>query len=141
MADTFDPKRRSWIMSRVLSRGTRPEVAVRNALRQAGCKFSTNGERLPGKPDLVLRKIRLAVFVNGCFWHWHGCARSRMPKDNRNYWNQKIARNIRRDRRTKVALRKAGWRYWTVWECNLRSGIARLLARIRALERDSLQAA
>lgn len=134
MTDTFDPETRSWIMSRVLSRGTKPEVAVRKALRNAGCKFGTKGGRLPGKPDFVLPKIRLAVFVNGCFWHWHGCSRSRMPKANRDYWQKKISRNVRRDRRSKAALRNAGWRYWTVWECNLNNGIACLLGRIRLLE-------
>ena len=138
MTDTFDRETRRWIMSRVLSRGTSPEVAVRKALREARCKFSTKSGRLPGKPDFVLRKIRLAVFVNGCFWHWHGCPRSRMPKDNRPYWQRKIARNVRRDRRSKAALRKAGWRYWTVWECNLKNGINRLLGRIKRLERQRL---
>ncbi|MEK7996798.1 MAG: very short patch repair endonuclease [Planctomycetota bacterium] len=138
MADTFDAKTRSWIMSRVLSRGTRPEVAVGDALREAGFKFSTKAARLPGNPDFVLRRIKLAVFVNGCFWHWHGCPRSRMPRDNRYYWEKKIARNIRRDRSTKTALREAGWRYWTVWECNLKTGIGRLFGKIRALEAETL---
>ena len=132
--DTFDRETRSWIMSRVPSRGTKPEVAVGKALKEAKCKFGTKGNELPGNPDFVIQDIRLAVFVNGCFWHWHGCARARMPKQNRKYWEQKIGRNIRRDRRNKAALRKAGWHYWTVWECNLKSGIARLLSRMVALE-------
>lgn len=137
--DTFDRKTRGWIMSRVLSRGTGPEERVRKALRQAGCKCSVRGEGLPGRPDIIVRRIRLAVFVNGCFWHWHGCRRSRMPKDNREYWRKKIARNVRRDRRSKNALRRAGWRYWTVWECNLEGGVARLLSRIKNLEREAMR--
>jgi DNA mismatch endonuclease (patch repair protein) len=137
--DTFDRKTRSWIMSRVLSRGTRPEERVRKSLREAGCKFSTRGGGLPGRPDIVIRRIRLAVFVNGCFWHWHGCRRSRMPRDNRQYWRRKIARNVRRDRRSKNALRRAGWHYWTVWECDLEVGLARLLGRIKTLEREAMR--
>jgi len=134
MADTFDVETRSWIMSRVPSQDTTPEVAVRKALCRAECKFNSRGKDLPGKPDFVLRQIRLAVFVNGCFWHWHGCSRSRMPKDNRDYWKKKIAGNARRDRRNKAALRRVGWRYCTVWECNLKNGISRLLSKIRRLQ-------
>lgn len=125
-------------MSRVQSRGTRPEQAVRKALRAAGWRVSSNGKALPGNPDFVIREIRLAIFVNGCFWHWHGCPRSRMPATNRAYWTGKIARNVRRDRRSKRSLSAAGWHYWTVWECGLASNIARLLGRIEKLrERQS----
>jgi len=133
VADTFDRETRSWIMAQVRSRGTRPERAVRRALRQAGCRVSSNGKSLPGNPDFVIREIRLAIFVNGCFWHWHGCPRSRMPAANRAYWEGKIARNVRRDRRSKRGLRAAGWHYWTIWECTLASSIARLLGRIARL--------
>ena len=134
MADIFDAATRSWIMSRVVSRNTRPEMIVREALRRGGLRFRTQANQLPGKPDFVLPRIKLAVFVNGCFWHWHGCKRSRMPKANRRYWQEKIARNLRRDRRNKRALRKEGWHYWTIWECDLKRGILRLVGRIRTLE-------
>lgn len=133
MTDTVDRETRSWIMSRVLSRGTRPEVAVHQALKDARCRFSSKGGKLPGNPDFVLPGIRLAVFVNGCLWHWHGCRRSRMPQSNREYWERKIGRNVARDRRSKRALTSAGWHYWTVWECSLSNGIGRLLGRIRSL--------
>jgi DNA mismatch endonuclease (patch repair protein) len=133
MTDTFDAKTRSWIMSRVLSSGTKPEQAVRTALRDSGCRFSSRGKRLPGNPDFIIPDLRLAVFVNGCFWHWHGCPRSRMPASNRPYWERKIARNVKRDRRSRRSLTAAGWHYWTIWECCLRSGIGRLLGRIAAL--------
>ena len=133
MADTFDPRTRSWIMSRVHSRGTRPEQVVREALRKSGCRVSTHGKSLPGNPDFVIRDLRLAIFVNGCFWHWHGCRRSRMPATNRAYWTRKIDRNVCRDRRSKRRLSAAGWHYWTVWECALAPNIARLMGRIRTL--------
>jgi len=134
MTDTFDAETRSWIMSRVLSRGTKPEQAVRKALKASGCRFSSRGKRLPGNPDFVIPDLRLAVFVNGCFWHWHRCPRSRMPASNRAYWKRKIARNVKRDRKSKRSLTAAGWRYWTIWECSLATGIARLLERIAALK-------
>jgi len=134
MTDTFEAATRSWIMSRVLSRGTKPEQAVRKALKASGCRFSSRGKRLPGNPDFVIPDLRLAVFVNGCFWHWHGCPRSRMPASNRAYWERKIARNVKRDRKSKRSLMAAGWHYWTVWECSLPTGIVRLLGRIAALK-------
>lgn len=134
MTDTFDAEMRSWIMSRVVSRGTRPEQAVRQALKQSGCRFSTHARRLPGNPDFVISKLRLAVFVNGCFWHWHGCPRCRMPNSNRAYWERKIARNVKRDRKTKRTLSASGWHYLTIWECNLKSGVSRLLQRIATLK-------
>lgn len=124
-------------MSRVISQGTKPEVAVRLALRRAGCNFSRQGRSLPGKPDFVIRRLKLAVFVNGCFWHWHGCPRCRMPQTNLAYWQRKIARNVHRDRGSKAALRNSGWHYWTIWECNLSEGVARLLGKIKGLESTS----
>lgn len=132
-ADTFDPEIRSWIMSRVQSRDTKPEQIVCGALRDAHIRFSTNGKGLPGNPDIILRRIHLAVFVNGCFWHWHGCKRSRMPASNVAYWERKIARNVARDRRNRCALSLAGWHYCTIWECNTPNGIARLAATIGRL--------
>src|SRR4051812_18291973 len=114
MTDSFDPAMRSWIMSRVLSRGTKPERIVSETLTQSRIRFSTAGKSLPGNPDIIIRRIRLAVFVNGCFWHWHGCKRSRMPATNMTYWEQKIARNLARDRQAKRALSLAGWHYCTI---------------------------
>ena len=125
-------------MAQVRSRDTGPERVVREALKRSGVRFADDPGTLPGKPDLVMRKIRLAVFVNGCFWHWHGCRRSRMPADNREYWERKIARNVARDARSRRALRALGWHYWTVWECNLAGGVARLFGKIKALERRGI---
>jgi DNA mismatch endonuclease (patch repair protein) len=139
MVDTFDPEVRGWIMSRVLSRNTKPEQIVCGALRECHIRFSTNGKGLPGNPDIIMRRIRLAVFVNGCFWHWHGCKRSRMPASNVAYWERKISRNVARDRRTKRALSLAGWHYCTIWECNTPRGIARLRAMIRRLNSGKTQ--
>src|SRR5690349_10580717 len=114
MADTVDRATRSWVMAQVRSRNTRPERVVREALAKLRIRCAADPGNLPGKPDFVVRSVRLAIFVNGCFWHWHGCRRCRMPADNRAYWQQKIARNVARDRRTKRLLSRAGWHYWTV---------------------------
>jgi len=133
MADTFDPKTRSWIMGQVRSRDTKPELQVRAALRAARVRFSTDGRSLPGNPDIVIRRLKLAVFVNGCFWHWHGCKRSRMPATNRGYWENKIARNVRRDRKNRRLLSAQGWHYCTIWECNLKHGVSRLMGKMASL--------
>ncbi|HET8888710.1 MAG TPA: very short patch repair endonuclease [Candidatus Angelobacter sp.] len=132
MTDTFGSEMRSWIMSRVPSRGTKPEQRVCEALIAAGMRFSKHRSNLPGNPDVVFTRRRLAVFVNGCFWHWHGCARCRMPATNRHYWKQKIDRNVQRDKQHRAELHRRGWRYLTIWECQLNSGIARCLRNLKA---------
>lgn len=139
MADTVDRQTRSWIMAQVRSCDTKPERLVRAALRNLRIRIGAVPKKLPGNPDFVIPAIRLAVFVNGCFWHWHGCPRSRMPADNRVYWERKIARNVRRDRRVKRLLSNAGWHYWTIWECSLAAGIARLAGKIKTLAGTRVQ--
>lgn len=117
-------------MGRVPSEGSKPEMAVRRAIHAAGFRFRLHQGGLPGRPDLVFARFQLAVFVNGCLWHWHGCKRSRMPATNREYWERKIARNVARDRANQGALHALGWRYSIVWECELAAGIDRLLAEL-----------
>src|SRR5438552_3240067 len=104
MTDTFDKEKRSWIMRRVLSKGTKPELHVSEALRVFGLRFQSNAKNIVGNPDITFRKLKLVVFVNGCFWHWHGCARCRMPGSNQDYWQSKIARNVERDRKYRFEL-------------------------------------
>jgi DNA mismatch endonuclease (patch repair protein) len=134
MADVFDPAKRSWIMSRVVSKGTRPEQFVAASLKAAGLRFQTHRADLPGSPDFVITRYKLAVLVNGCFWHWHGCARCRMPASNQDYWKEKIARNTARDRMSRTELHRLGWRYVTVWECELEEGVKRFLRIARLLK-------
>jgi DNA mismatch endonuclease, patch repair protein len=120
-------------MGRVRSKGTSPEMAVRRALHAAGHRFRLHRKDLPGNPDLVLPRYRLAVFVHGCFWHWHGCKRSRMPAANRDYWTAKIERNVQRDKVKRADLEKLGWRPWIIWECEIRHGIDGLLTELDML--------
>lgn len=134
MGDTFDPATRSWIMGRVKSKGTSPEMKVRRTLHAAGYRFRLHRKDLPGAPDLVLSRYQMVIFVHGCFWHWHGCKRSRMPATNRVYWEGKIGRNVARDAMNQKALEDAGWRYRIIWECELSTGIANVLAELAELK-------
>lgn len=133
-ADVFDPEKRSAVMRAVKSADTAPERAVRAAARALGYarRYRLNGAHLPGKPDLVFRSLRKAVFVHGCFWHGHDCKRgARQPKDNAAYWRAKIARNRARDAAAFTALKREGWSALVIWECETRDGaaLARKLGR------------
>ena len=122
MTDVFTPEQRSAVMRRVKARDTTPELAVRRILRAAGIGYRLGGVGLPGRPDLVMKGRRTVVFVHGCFWHGHDCARgARRPKANAAYWAAKIERNRTRDVSAQAALQAAGWRVVTVWECEMRS--------------------
>ena len=108
-------------MRRVKGAGTTPELTVRRLIWSLGGRYRLNRADLPGKPDIVLPGRRLAVFVHGCFWHGHDCARgARVPKANRDYWQAKIARNRARDASAKAELERRGWRVEQVWECELK---------------------
>ncbi|WP_292063526.1 very short patch repair endonuclease [Brevundimonas sp. UBA7664] len=134
MSDPFTPEQRSAVMRAVKGRDTTPELAVRRILRAAGIGYRLGGRGLPGRPDLVMPGRRVAVFVHGCFWHGHDCARgARQPKANADYWSAKISRNRARDAATLTALARAGWRVVTVWECGMKAaGFAEgLVAEVR----------
>lgn len=121
-ADIFTAEKRSAIMRAVKSSNTKPEIALRKALFALGYRYRINAKGLPGKPDIVFPKYKTVIFVHGCFWHGHDCKRgSRIPKTNRAYWTEKIARNKARDIKNADALSKLGWRVITLWECELKS--------------------
>jgi DNA mismatch endonuclease (patch repair protein) len=133
MTDVYDASKRSAVMRRVKGRNTTPELTVRRALTRLGARYRLHRKDLPGKPDIVLAGRRLAIFVHGCFWHGHDCARgARVPKQNRDYWVAKVGRNVARDERTREALGALGWRVETIWECELKDAGA-LEGRLRAL--------
>lgn len=130
--DVYSAEKRSAVMRRVKARDTSPELKVRKILWSLGARYRLNRRDLPGSPDIVMPGRRLAVFVHGCFWHGHDCARgARVPKQNRDYWTAKVARNRARDARATEVLVAAGWRVETVWECELKDRAA-LEARITA---------
>lgn len=118
--DVFTRIKRSEIMRAVKARDTKPELRIRKALFAKGFRYRLNDRRLPGSPDLVFPKHGAVLFVHGCFWHGHDCARGRRrPKTNAAYWREKIARNKERDKRAIAALRRLGWRVKISWECDL----------------------
>ena len=126
---------RSALMSRVRTSGSAPERAVSSAIWRAGFRYRLNVKRLPGKPDIVFPRYRMAVFVNGCFWHNHSCRKGRRPATNRDFWDPKLDRNVARDAANRRKLRKAGWRVYTVWECQLEQGTQRVLGRLERLRK------
>ncbi len=133
MTDVYPPEKRSAVMRRVKGKDTSPELKVRKALTRLGARYRLQRKDLPGKPDIVLPSRRLVLFVHGCFWHGHDCARgARVPKQNRDYWVGKVDRNRARDLRTREALAALGWRVETIWECELKDGLA-LEARLADL--------
>lgn len=118
--DHLTPAKRSWNMAKIRSSNTRPEKKVRSLLHNMGYRFRINQQTLPGKPDIVLKKFKTVIFVNGCFWHGHkNCSRSNIPKSNTTYWKKKIETNIKRDAKNTRKLRKEGWKVITVWECHV----------------------
>ena len=118
--DDKTPEQRSINMSHIRSKDTKPEEIVRKYLFARGIRYRKNDTRYPGKPDLVLPKYHTVIFINGCFWHQHGCSRSTLPKTNQDYWIPKIQRNVERDRQNIKALEDAGWKVIVIWECELK---------------------
>ena len=118
--DTVDTKTRSYMMSRVKSKNTKLEIAIRKRLFAFGFRYRIHSRRLPGKPDLILKKYKTAVFFNGCFWHLHDCEFSSIPETRSSWWKQKLTANKERDRRNITKLRTTGWRIVIVWECAVR---------------------
>ncbi len=133
MTDTVDRVTRSRIMAAVHTKDTSVEMLVRRAVHKAGFRYRIHRRDLPGTPDLVFARQKLAVFVHGCFWHAHGCKRSRPPSSNCTYWLRKMGENQERDQRKIDQLHAIGWRAVVIWECEINAGIARLLDELAIL--------
>lgn len=126
----IDPKR-TYIMSRVKQKDTRIEVLLRSRLHRLGFRFRKNYKKLPGSPDIVLPKYKVALFVHGCFWHGHdGCRKGRRPKTRKDYWLPKIEDNKRRDLNKIGGIDRLGWRVAVIWQCSLDSVIENTLRRL-----------
>ena len=123
--DIVDKETRSRIMAAVRSKDTAPEVSLRRALFRAGFRYRLHRRDLPGKPDMVFPKHHAVVFVNGCFWHYHGCRETNIPTTRRRWWRGKLEGNRRRDAAVLSGLREAGWRTVVVWECSFKRADAR----------------
>lgn len=128
--DRLTAEKRSWLMGRVGSKNTTPELAVRRLVFSMGYRYRLHDARLPGKPDLVFAGRRKIVFVNGCFWHGHKrCRYARLPKTNVDFWQEKFEHNRARDRNNKAQLTRLGWDVLIVWQCELRN-IEKLSAKL-----------
>ena len=129
--DNLTKQQRSRCMSRIRDKDTQPEKIVRKVLTELGWRYRLHVDKLPGKPDIVISKIKTVIFINGCFWHQHkGCRRQSMPKANISYWSRKLKRNVEKQKEDIEALRKAGWKVFIVWECQTKNG-NRLTNRIQ----------
>jgi DNA mismatch endonuclease (patch repair protein) len=136
MTDVFSKEKRSWIMSRVKGRDTKPEILVRSLVHRMGYRFRIHGRELPGNPDIVLPRHGKVIFVHGCFWHGHNrCPRSKRPTTNKSFWNKKLDGNIKRDRRFRRSLVHKGWRILVVWQCEMREP-DRLLRKLEKFLHD-----
>lgn len=124
MADVHTPEQRSYNMSRIHSKNTKPEELVRKFLFSQGFRYRKNDAKLPGKPDIVLPKYKAVIFVNGCFWHGHeGCRYFVWPKNNAEFWKEKITGNIQRDKHNHQLLANQGWHVIEIWECQLMKSV------------------
>lgn len=120
MRDRLTKERRSWNMSQIRGKNTKPEVLVRSMLHRMGLRFRIHARGLPGRPDIVLPKYTAVVFVHGCFWHRHrGCKNCTIPTHNRGFWLKKLEGNAKRDVANQHALAQLGWRVIIVWECEV----------------------
>lgn len=136
MVDGLTPERRSWLMSRVRGKNTKPELIVRRLVHALGLRFRLHRGDLPGRPDLVLPRHKLAIFVHGCFWHRHpDCRLASTPKTRTEFWEAKFDSNVARDARNEAALRDLGWQTFTVWECETRN-LEALEGKLRKMKRD-----
>ena len=132
--DGLDQISRSRNMAAIRSRDMKPELIVRSLVHRMGYRYRLHAKDLPGKPDLVFRSRRRAIFVHGCFWHQHpkrSCKDGRAPKSNLGYWAGKLARNVRRDTSNLAALKTLGWRVLAIWECETVQDQAKLARRLQ----------
>ena len=120
MGDNHTPEVRSYNMSRIRGKDTKPEILVRKWLFANGFRYRKNDNSLPGCPDVVLPKYKTVIFIQGCFWHMHDCGRFHWPATNQEYWEAKIYRNVERDHISQKQLHELGWKVLTVWECELK---------------------
>ena len=124
MADVLTVAQRSKCMAAIKCANTTPEIAVRRIVHGMGFRFRLHGSKLPGKPDLVLTRMRAVIFVHGCFWHQHHCSDGHIPRSRVEYWGPKLTRNRRRDASNRRRIRKLGWRILTIWECQTQDQVA-----------------
>ena len=131
MRDKLTPEKRSWNMSRIKGKDTKIEVEVRKYLFSKGYRFRKNDKRYPGKPDIVLPKYHVAIFVHGCFWHRHeGCKDATTPKTRTEFWLEKFDKNVKNDQIKQEKLRELGWKVIVIWECELKRSFQETMDKV-----------
>jgi DNA mismatch endonuclease (patch repair protein) len=133
MSDKFEPDKRKTIMQAVKGKNSKPEKLIRSLIFQLGFRYRLHDSSLPGKPDLVFKSAKKAIFVHGCYWHRHNCKKGNSrPAVNQDFWREKFDSNRKRDERVQQELKKMGWTILVIWECQTKQvGIARLVERIK----------
>jgi DNA mismatch endonuclease, patch repair protein len=121
LMDSLTAEHRSWLMSRIGSKNTLPELAVRKIVWSLGYRYRLHVRALPGQPDIVVPRLKKIIEVRGCFWHRHGCKLTTTPKTKTEFWQTKFCNNVERDRRNLRMLRKEGWRVLVIWQCQLKN--------------------
>lgn len=140
MADTISKEHRSWNMSRIKGKNTKPEVLVRSWLFRRGYRFRKNDKRLPGAPDVVLPRYKTVIFVNGCFWHHHkGCKYAYTPKSRIDFWKNKFAQNEVNDKLHRDQLEAMGWKVITIWECELKNNMDEVMNNVDVAVKRNLK--
>ncbi|MBE5700160.1 DNA mismatch endonuclease Vsr [Akkermansia sp.] len=119
MSDIFSQTKRSDIMSKISNKDTKPEILVRKFLFSQGFRYRINVRTLPGKPDIVLPKYKIAIFVHGCFWHGHDCKKGKLPSSNIDFWKNKILKNKLRDNENQAQLALLSWKVIVIWQCEI----------------------
>ena len=138
MADRITPEHRSWNMSRIKGKDTKPEIAVRQYLFANGFRFRKNDKRYPGKPDIVLPKYHTIIFVHGCFWHRHeGCKQDTTPKSRTDFWLEKFQKNVQNDAKHIQELKNMGWKVIVLWECELEKQFEETMRNVIAEIREN----
>ena len=140
MTDHLTKQQRSWNMSRIRAKNTKPELAIRSALHHLGFRYRIDGRvsksiiekgQLPGKPDIVFAKYKSVVFIHGCFWHFHSdCNEGKIPKTNQQYWRIKLHNNVKRDKKNIELCNSMGWRVLTIWECEIENNLDQVINEI-----------
>jgi len=138
--DILTPKKRSWNMSRIGGKDTRPEKQMRSLLHAKGYRFKLSDKDLPGRPDIILPKYRAVIFVHGCFWHRHpDCKYAYTPKSRIEFWKEKFAKNVKRDKKNLSLLQRAGWLTIAVWECEIKKNTEDVLNRVSEILQQQLK--
>jgi len=135
--DIVSKEKRSYIMSRIRSKNTKPELLLRSALFKSGLRYRLHTKNLPGKPDMVFAQYKTVIFVHGCFWHIHKkCRDGRFPKSKLEYWKPKLKRNAKRDLTHEKELIAAGWDVLVIWECEINSNLSAVTKKIQSVLKE-----